>query len=109
MKAFQSRKATDHQNVVNFFITQLSKQSSIQFEGSIETQANLSSVVFRNIIETLGFDYSLYETKEKLLDERLLKNRNEIAHGKEVLLKEDEVFELLDECLRIDGNFQNTN
>lgn len=106
MKAFHSKKAVDHQNVVNFFMTQLPKQSSIHFEGTIETQSNLSSVVFRNIIETLGFDYSLYETKEKLLDERLLKSRNKIAHGKEVLLTEVEVFELLDECLAMMENFR---
>ena len=36
------------------------------------------------IMETIGLDYSKYESNFKLIDEVLLKMRNEIAHGEKV-------------------------
>ena len=74
---------------------------------TVETQSNLSTVVLRNIVETLGFDYSSYEIKEKLLDERLLRNRNRIAHGEYVEVSESEVLELQDECIGLMEIFRN--
>ena len=85
--------------MVDFFLHELPTQSSITYQEIIDTQSNLSTLVFRNIVETLGFDYSSYETKEKLLDERLLRNRNRIAHGEYVEVSESEVLELQDECI----------
>ncbi|MFN8387891.1 MAG: MAE_28990/MAE_18760 family HEPN-like nuclease [Anaerolineales bacterium] len=99
LSAFQSKKVKDHQKVVDFFLHELPTQSSITYQEIIDTQSNLSTLVFRNIVETLGFDYSSYETKEKLLDERLLRNRNRIAHGEYVEVSESEVLELQDECI----------
>lgn len=51
------------------------------YENIIKTKSNLNSEVFIEIMETIGLDYSLYEGNFKLLDEVLLKMRNEIAHG----------------------------
>lgn len=107
MSAFQSKKASDHQKVVRFFLDEMSAQSSIEFKDVIDTQSNLSTVVLRNIVDTLGFDYSFYETKEKLLDERLLRNRNRVAHGDFVELSEREILELQDECMSLMVIFRN--
>lgn len=107
MSAFQSKKASDHQKVVNFFLHDFPTQSSLAYTNVIDTQSNLSTVVLRNIIDILGFDYSFYETKEKLLDERLLRNRNRIAHGDFIELQESEVLELLDECIGLMEIFRN--
>lgn len=107
MSAFQSRQAGDHQKIVEFFQTKLSRQSSIQYKGMVTTRSNLSSSVFRDIICTLGFDYSNYETKEKLLDERLLKARNQIAHGEYLTLDQSEVFDLQDQLIGLMEYFRN--
>jgi RiboL-PSP-HEPN len=48
----------------------------------IETKSNLSSEVLREIAYILGLDYTEYEDEAQLIDETLLKNRNEVAHGK---------------------------
>ena len=57
------------------------QRARIPYEDVIKTKSNLNSEVFMEIMETLGLDHSFYEGNFKLLDEVLLKMRNEIAHG----------------------------
>jgi hypothetical protein len=107
MNAFQSRKADDHIKVVSFFMSELAAQSSMQYKDVINTQSNLNTAVLRNIISSLGLDYSLYATKEKLLDERLLRTRNQIAHGEYVELTDKEVQDIQAECITLMETFKN--
>ncbi len=107
MGAFQSKKADDHIKVVNFFTNELTTQSSMQYKELIDTQSNLNTSVLRNIISSLGLDYSLYATKEKLLDERLLRTRNQIAHGEYIELTDKEVQDIQDECIALMEIFKN--
>lgn len=107
MSAIQSKKVDDHIKLVNFFLNNLALQSSMPFKDVIETQSNLSTSVLRNIISALGFDYSVYETKEKLLDEKLLKRRNLIAHGEYLEINENDVREIQDECIGLMEIFKN--
>lgn len=57
------------------------QKANIPYEDIIKTKSNLNSSIFKEIMETIGLDYSQYEGNFKLLDEVLLKMRNEIAHG----------------------------
>ena len=70
-----------HIALIEFATTGLGARSNIPYRDGIRTDANLSSTVLREITDTLGLDYSLYESKEKLIDESLLARRNRIAHG----------------------------
>jgi hypothetical protein len=76
-----SKKSRDHTALVSFFLSRMSERSSLPYKYAIDTESNLSSIVFRDIVEKLGLDYSRYETREKLIDEELLNSRNTIAHG----------------------------
>ena len=80
--------------IVGFFRTQMPMSSSINWRPGIDTKSNLNSVVFKKIVVSLGLDYSRFETKEKLIDEKLLGNRNRIAHGQYSLVDLDEYVEL---------------
>jgi hypothetical protein len=73
----------------------------IQWDDAIKTQSNLSSEVLKDIICILGLDYSLYETKEKIIDETLLRSRNEIAHGQYLLIGFDQYMELHHEIISL--------
>ena len=42
------------------------------------------------IAHTLGLDYGEYATKAKLIDETLLRNRNNVAHGKYLVMDIEE-------------------
>jgi hypothetical protein len=78
-----------HLDVTNFFLSGLKDRASIPYRDGISTRSNLSSAVLRRILDVLGFDFSPYESKEKLVDETLLHSRNTIAHGEYLLLTED--------------------
>ena len=104
MNASQSKKMEDHLKVINFFFQDMQSRSYIKY--TVDTQSNLSSAIFHNIVTTLGFDYSLYQTKEKLLDETLLKTRNQIAHGEYIPMVEDDVLNLEQQCMRLMETFR---
>lgn len=65
----------------------------------IDTELNLNSKVLKRLTLTFGLDYSPFETKEKLIDETLLKKRNQIAHGERIpVLPED--YEIIEQEIR---------
>lgn len=105
--AGHTNKATIYSEVAKFFLTRLSDQSTIPWESAIETKANLKSDVLREVVCTLGIDYKHYETKEKLLDEKLLKRRNEIAHGQYSSMDYTAFILLYDEMLNLLQLFRN--
>lgn len=80
-QAKDTNKATIYSEVSEFFLTGLTQRCSLNWQDAIQTQSNLSSIALREIIHALGLDYSPYQTKEKLIDEKLLLTRNNVAHG----------------------------
>jgi hypothetical protein len=86
-------------HVVSFFRSHAKARSRIKWKSAIRTKANLNSAVFREIVMTLGLDYTPFATKEKLIDEKLLSNRNSIAHGRYSLVDFAEYMNLHGEVL----------
>ncbi|MFM6484754.1 MAG: MAE_28990/MAE_18760 family HEPN-like nuclease, partial [Dolichospermum sp.] len=70
--------------VCDFFLFQLDERCSLP-KNPISTASNLSSEILKEITHTLGIDFFLDSTKSKLIDEKLLKTRNEIADGEDSL------------------------
>ena len=60
----------------------------------IDTRSNLNSKVLMDILNQVGINVSEYRSKDKLLDIRLVKNRNNVAHGKRFEMESDEYTEL---------------
>ena len=83
-QAKETNKASLYIPVCDFFISQLHQRCSLP-KNPISTASNLSSEILKEITHTLGIDFSLDSTKSKLIDEKLLKTRNEIAHGQDSL------------------------
>jgi hypothetical protein len=105
--AIESNKATACIEITDFLITKLSERSSIPYKSSINTKSNLSSQVLREITTVLGIDFSAYTTKEKIIDEKLLKSRNNIAHGHYLIIDRDEYLELHNQVIEMMNLFRN--
>ena len=94
-------------DVVEFLLNGLDERCSIPIKSTIDTESNLSSKVVKEIICTLNFDYSLYATKEKMIDEQLVRARNSIAHGQYLLIEVDDYFRLASDILALMNLFSN--
>jgi hypothetical protein len=84
-----------------FLVQELDSKARFARKGNIDTQANLSSVVFRQIASSVGIDPTAYETKSVLIDESLLKRRNHIAHGENLQVTPDEFHDLATEVITL--------
>lgn len=107
LKTFDTtNKASLHNKIVNDIRCNDGKKAKIPYEGIVKTGSNLKSEVFIEIMETIGLNYKEYEPDFKLLDEVLLKMRNEIAHGErlEVLSLDEDRF---DELYAVINNMMN--
>lgn len=67
--------------VTDFLLKELNNKAKLFYKGIINTQSNLNSALFEEIITSIGIDATSYKLKYKLIDESLLKRRNQIAHG----------------------------
>jgi hypothetical protein len=106
-RAIQSNRPRDHNELVAFFLTRMSERSAIPYKKAIDTESNLLSTVFRDIVEKLGLDFSVYEAEDKLIDERLVKTRNTIAHGSYLTIDARSFDDLLTEVVDIMVLFRN--
>lgn len=86
-----SDKITVYQKVIDDF---LSNYTTLNFKVSysperpiIKTESNPSSIVVRNIFDSIGLDYSPYETKSHYIDTDLLSNRHSIVHGENIRIE----------------------
>jgi len=84
--AVATRKIQKKMDVVDFFRNKQSERCRLNWKKAIHTRSNLNSEAFEDIIASLGLDYSVFATKEKFIDQKLLHNRNQIAHGKYLLV-----------------------
>jgi hypothetical protein len=98
-RAVESSKVETGLNLVNFFRAEMAKASDLNWKTGINTKSNLKSATFREIVLSLGLNYGQFATKEHLIDEKLLANRNQIAHGKDCFVDFDEYLELHDEVI----------
>jgi len=82
--AGQANKVSSHARLVEFFQsiqTPPLQQRRLPWKNVISTHSNLKSAVLREIVLTLGLDYSPFELKEKSVIDRLATLRNSVAHG----------------------------
>ncbi len=101
LTAGQSRRATVHTELTTKFLSGLSERASIDWEHAVDTQSNVNSKVLQDILRTLGLDDKDYLTKGHLIDERLLGNRNMVAHGGRLDIEQDDYDTVHDEIIQL--------
>lgn len=99
-------KTSIHMKITKFFENDIKMQAKIPYNDAIQTKSNLNSEILKEIVITLGLDYSFYELKENLIDKKLVENRNMIAHGRYVSIDENDFEQLYDDVLLMLDNFE---
>ena len=101
-----SEKITVYQKAIDDFLSNYASQNfKVNYSPDhsiIKTEGNPSSTVVRNIFDSIGLDFSPYETKKKYIDTDLLRNRHSIVHGERVYIDSsdfDNTFEVITEIM----------
>ena len=106
LRAGQPSRANAHTALLTKFLSGLSEPASIDWGNAINAESNLNTRVLRDILSTLGLDDKDYSTKGALIDQRLLRNRNMIAHGERPDIEQDDYKTVHDEIIQLVERFR---
>jgi hypothetical protein len=73
----------------------------------VDTKSNLSFATLCEILNVLGIEQSLFEPDESFIDRILLHKRNNIAHGQNILLTDDELEDISNKTIGLMRTFRN--
>ena len=107
-EAGQSSRPTIHTAIVSKLLSDLSDNAELDWENSVNARSNLNSETLKEILALLGLDERGYLSKGPLLDEKLLANRNRVAHGERVEIDYDDYGVLHSEIIQL-ANWFNTD
>ena len=83
-EAGQSNRPSVHTSMVERLLSDLSDNAELDWRNSVNTRSNLNADTLREVLALLGLNDVSYLSKGQLLDEKLLANRNRVAHGERV-------------------------
>jgi len=86
----ESRKYKTDIVAVEFFVNRMDENANLSLNQAVDTESNLKTHVFENIVLSLGIDTRPYGSRYNLIDESLVWRSNEIAHGEYVDLNSDQ-------------------
>ena len=103
--AGQSNQPSIHTRLVEKLTSDLSENSNLDWQNSINTGSNLNTERLTEILMLLGLDSTNYLSKGQLLDQKLLANRNSVAHGDRVEIDANDYALLHNEIIRLADQF----
>lgn len=108
-EGFSIKKYKSQKEIFSYIKSGLTCNFKVDEKKVIDTESNLKSVVFLNLLHQLGLDVAPFELKSNFIDKTMVKNRNSIAHGERVDEKEllSAYIEIESELLEMITTFQN--
>jgi len=106
-KASESHKYSAFDEVTRYIIENQATRARIPTKNVVDTQSNLSTTVLKEILWCLGLDYEIFESKQKLIDFKLVGRRNHVAHGESIEIDNNDFLEMTDEVLGLMVAFKN--
>ena len=94
------------EELLSFVSANSTRDASIPHKNQISTQSNLNSEVMRSILVRVGLPATMFELRERQLDEGLLKSRNHVAHGQYLECAREEVADWVDMVLDMCERFR---
>lgn len=101
-----TNKATIHNQVIDYLYNSQHEKATIKQDNVIKTDSNLNSIILKEMMAAIGIDFTPYETKANLIDEQLLKYRNNIAHGQYLEIGPKDYLILHEEIRKMIENFK---
>lgn len=92
-------KATVHNQAIKFLLDNINERAVIPKKDIINTHSNLNSDTLKEILSTIGIDYTPYELKFNQIDTNLVATRNTVAHGQFINLNALEFNQLYNDVL----------
>lgn len=106
MGAGNSRRPSLHTELIDKVINGQDQPFNPRLDDAVDTGANLNSRYLADILCLVGIDPTDYLSKGPLLDERLLRNRNAIAHGRGMRIEANDYNELHDVVVMLMDQFR---
>lgn len=101
-----SNKVSLHTELVEYLLSDLNDSANIPYDNAFDTIGNLNSKVLQDILCALGLDDKFYLTKGPLIDEKLLHNRNNVAHGEYFDIEQADYENLHEEVIKLVEQFR---
>ena len=80
-EAGRSNKATLHLRLTEKILFEMREPFRANWENAISAQSNLNANILHEVLSTIGIDSGSYMAKRPIINQRLVDNRNIIAHG----------------------------
>jgi|SRR5271165_1594053 len=104
----ESRRAGITISAVEFFRNNMEQRAEISLPSLIDTESNLSSTAFENLVMTIGIDPGPFATRYHQIDEELLRRRNTIAHGEYLDIDPKECRQLVQDVISLLRQFKDS-
>lgn len=105
-EATKSRKYSAFDKIADYIRNNQDTRALVPYKNIVDTESNLSTRALKEIAWCLGIDYSVFATKEKLIDSRLLARRNHVAHGELLEVEAEDFSELADNVVALIDAFR---
>ena len=106
-EAGASNRHSLHTNLVAQIRSDLEDRASLSPDTAVDTASNLNFKVFEDVLCILGLNGNAYSSKKALIDERLVRNRNQVAHGQYLEIEEGEYLDLHSNIIAMVDLFRN--
>lgn len=77
----KTKKSTKRTELIETVFSKQNEESKIPINDIISAKSNLNFEILKEILITIGISVEPFSIYEVLIDEKLLQNRNSIAHG----------------------------
>ncbi len=101
-----SKRPSQYEGITCYFQQKQDDRAIFSCKDAIDTESNLKSKVLKEIIWTLGLNYSYFEPLEKLIDVVLLGKRNAIAHGEQEPINQNDYLTLHSKVIEMMDNYR---
>jgi len=102
-----SRKVVRQSKAISMLFNEFEKRGIFPDEIPLKT-SNLNFEVFEEYCTVIGIETFSFETKRQFINQRLVGNRNNIAHGKYLQITETDYKEIFDLTVGVMKNFKDS-